>query len=86
VPLLKNQGNNILLICATNYIRQLDTALLRPGRFDCIIPVGALNEDVRATSLQHYLFKLDTGDVDLDRIIKMANRVTPPIWNISSSR
>jgi hypothetical protein len=45
-----------------------------------------LNEDVRATSLQHYLFKLDTGDVDLDRIIKMANRVTPPIWNISSSR
>ena len=45
VPLLKNQGNKVLFICATNYIRQLDAALLRPGRFDCIIPVGGLNED-----------------------------------------
>ncbi len=77
VPLLKNQGNNILLICATNYIRQLDAALLRPGRFDCIIPVGALNEDERCTILQHYLSRLNTGDVDLDRIIKMTNRFTP---------
>jgi transitional endoplasmic reticulum ATPase len=77
VPLLKNQGNNVLLICATNYIRQLDAALLRPGRFDCIIPVGALNEDERATILQHYLSKLNTGEVDLDRIIKMTNRFTP---------
>jgi SpoVK/Ycf46/Vps4 family AAA+-type ATPase len=77
VPLLKNQGNNILLICATNYIRQLDAALLRPGRFDCIIPVGALNEDERATILQYYLSRLNTGEVDLDRIIKMTNRFTP---------
>jgi transitional endoplasmic reticulum ATPase len=77
VPLLKNQGNNILLICATNYIRHLDAALLRPGRFDCIIPVGALNEDERATILQYDLSKLNTGEVDLDRIIKMTNRFTP---------
>ncbi len=77
VPLLKNQKNNILLVCATNYIRHLDGALLRPGRFDCIIPVGALNEDERATILQHYLSKLNTGEVDLDRIIKMTNRFTP---------
>jgi transitional endoplasmic reticulum ATPase len=77
VPLLKNQGNHILLICATNYIRQLDAALLRPGRFDCIIPVGALNEDERATILQYYLSRLNTGEVDLDRIIKMTNRFTP---------
>jgi transitional endoplasmic reticulum ATPase len=77
VPLLKNQGNNILFICATNYIRQLDAALLRPGRFDCIIPVGALNEDERATILQYYLSKLNTGEVDLNRIIKMTNRFTP---------
>ncbi len=77
VPLLKEQGNNILLICATNYIRQLDTALLRPGRFDCIIPVGGLNEDERKTILEHYLSKLHTGLIDLDRIIKMTSRFTP---------
>ena len=52
VPLLKSQGNQILLVCATNYIRQLDDALLRPGRFDCIIPVGGLNEDERGLHLE----------------------------------
>ncbi|MCX5892169.1 MAG: AAA family ATPase [Deltaproteobacteria bacterium] len=77
VPLLKNQGNHILFICATNYIRELDAALLRPGRFDCIIPVGALNEDERATILQYYLSRLNTGDVDVNRIIQMTNRFTP---------
>ncbi len=77
VPLLKNQGNNILLICATNYIKQLDTALLRPGRFDCIIPVGGLNEDERKTILEYYLSKLHTEEIDLARIIKMTSRFTP---------
>ncbi len=77
VPLLKSQGNHILLICATNYIRQLDSALLRPGRFDCIIPVGGLDEDERATILSHYLSKLNTGEIDLTRIVKMTARYTP---------
>lgn len=77
VPLLKNQGNKILFICATNYIRQLDVALLRPGRFDCIIPVGGLNEGERKTILGHYLSKLHTGKIDLERIVKMTSQFTP---------
>ena len=36
-----------------------------------------MNEDERATILQYYLSKLNTGEVDLDRIIKMTNRFTP---------
>jgi transitional endoplasmic reticulum ATPase len=57
IPLLKNQGNKILLMCATNYIRQLDAAMLRPGRFDCIVPVGGLGpggegNDSRTLSFQ----------------------------------
>lgn len=77
VPLFKSQAHNSLLVCATNYIRQLDAALLRPGRFDCIIPVGTLNEDERANILAHYLAKLNTGEVDLNRIVKMTVRFTP---------
>jgi transitional endoplasmic reticulum ATPase len=77
VPLLKNQGNRILLVCATNYIRQLDAALLRPGRFDCIIPVGDLDEDGRKTILEHYLTRLNTHGIDLDRIVGMTSRFTP---------
>jgi len=77
VPLLKNQGNKVLLVCATNYIRQLDAALLRPGRFDCIIPVGGLDEDGRKTILGHYLSKLNTEEIDLNLIIGMTSRFTP---------
>jgi transitional endoplasmic reticulum ATPase len=77
VPMLKNQENKVLLVCATNYIRQLDTALLRPGRFDCIIPVGGLDEDGRRTVLEHYLSKLNTEEIDLNFIVKMTSRFTP---------
>ena len=77
VPLLKSQGNKILLICATNYIRQLDAALLRPGRFDCIIPVGGLDDEGRKTILRHYLSRLNTGDIDLDQITALTDRFTP---------
>lgn len=77
IPLLKDQGNNILLVCATNYIRQLDSALLRPGRFDCIIPVGDLDEDGRKTILEYYLSRLNTRGIDLDRIVSMTARFTP---------
>ena len=77
VPLLKSQGNKILLVCATNYMRQLDAALLRPGRFDCIIPVGGLDDEGRKTILRQYLSKLNTGDIDLDQIIALTDRFTP---------
>jgi len=77
VPLLKQEGKNLLLVCATNYIRELDAALLRPGRFDCIIPVGGLTEDERATILEYYLSKLNTGEVDRKQLVKLTASFTP---------
>ena len=77
IPLLKNQQNKILLVCATNYIRQLDAAMLRPGRFDCIIPVGGLDREGRTTILEYYLSKLNTGNVNRDRIVEMTSGFTP---------
>jgi SpoVK/Ycf46/Vps4 family AAA+-type ATPase len=77
IPLFKNQRNKILLVCATNYIRQLDAAMLRPGRFDCIIPVGGLDREGRKTILEYYLAKLNTGDVDVERVVEMTSGFTP---------
>lgn len=77
IPLLKSQENKLLLVCATNYIRQLDTAILRPGRFDCVIPVGGLDRAGRTTILQHYLARLNTGKIDLDQLIGMTSGLTP---------
>lgn len=77
VPYFKSEANKILLVCATNYIQQLDAALLRPGRFDCIIPVGGLSDDERRTILEHYLARVNRGEIDLDRIIRATARFTP---------
>ena len=64
-------------MCATNYIRQLDSAMLRPGRFDCIIPVGGLDDAGRRTILEYYLSKINAGKVDIDRIVEMTRGFTP---------
>lgn len=77
VPLLKSQGNRILLVCATNYISQLDAALLRPGRFDCIIPVGSLNDDERLTILNYYIARINAGDIDRPWLVASTARFTP---------
>jgi transitional endoplasmic reticulum ATPase len=77
VALFKNGANQALLVCATNYIRDLDPALLRPGRFDCIIPVGGMREDERRTVLQYYLSRVNLGDVDVDQINMQIARFTP---------
>jgi transitional endoplasmic reticulum ATPase len=77
VPLLKKHGKKILLVCATNYISQLDAALLRPGRFDCIIPVGVLEPQARKIVFEHYLSRTNRGEVDVDKIVSMIPLFTP---------
>jgi len=77
IPLLKARGKRVLLVCATNYIRQLDAAILRPGRFDCIIPVGTLDNEGRRTVLEQGLARLNTGRLDLERLVEMTNGFTP---------
>lgn len=77
IPTLKKQNKRNLLVCATNYIGQLDAALLRPGRFDCIIPVGGLDAQGRKTIFEHYLSNTNHGDVDVDKIVSMISLFTP---------
>jgi SpoVK/Ycf46/Vps4 family AAA+-type ATPase len=77
VPLLKRHARRFLLVCATNYIRDLDPALLRPGRFDCIIPVGVLEEEARRTVFEHYLSKTNRGEVDVAKIVSVIPLFTP---------
>ena len=77
IPLPNHQGNKIRLVCATNYIRQLNGAMLRPGRFDSIIPVGGLDREGKTTILEHYLSKLNAGHIDLEQVVEMTAGFTP---------
>jgi SpoVK/Ycf46/Vps4 family AAA+-type ATPase len=44
--------------------------------FDCFIPVGDGDKE-GGTILEHYLAQLNTGDVDVDRIVEITSGFTP---------
>ncbi|WP_432093306.1 ATP-binding protein [Streptomyces sp. bgisy100] len=65
-----------LLICATNSVRSLDPAFLRPGRFDYVIPVGPPDPVARAAIWRRYLGTAADG-VDLHRLVEASEMFTP---------
>ncbi|MEU8247380.1 GNAT family N-acetyltransferase [Nonomuraea sp. NPDC048916] len=65
-----------LLICATNSVRSLDPAFLRPGRFDYVIPVGPPDAVARAAIWQRYLGPA-AGGVELHRLVAASEMFTP---------
>ncbi|MGP4017710.1 ATP-binding protein [Saccharopolyspora sp. 5N708] len=65
-----------LLVCATNSVRSLDPAFLRPGRFDYLIPVGPPDPPARSAIWSRYLGPArDT--VDLDQLVEHCDLFTP---------
>ena len=62
VPVFKSRPAS-LMVMATNSIDAIDPALLRPGRFDLIIPVGAPDEAERADLASEFLPAREAGDV-----------------------
>lgn len=77
VPLFRRERRKNLLVCATNYIRELDAALIRPGRFDCIIPVGDLDHNSRSLIFKHFLASTNHGEVDTDEVVSALSLFTP---------
>ncbi|MBF6337023.1 GNAT family N-acetyltransferase [Nocardia abscessus] len=65
-----------LLICATNSVRSLDPAFLRPGRFDYVIPIGPPDEPARNAIWQRYLGSA-TETIDVDRLTCATAQFTP---------
>ena len=66
-----------LLVCATNFVRALDAAFLRHGRFDYVIPIGLPDADARRAIWARYIPVESAGDVDLDRLVSASDGLTP---------
>ena len=54
-----------LLVCATNFVRALDDAFLRHGRFDYVMPIGLPDADARAAIWGRYIPDHVVGAVDV---------------------
>ncbi|MER5429762.1 GNAT family N-acetyltransferase [Streptomyces sp. NPDC002588] len=65
-----------LLACATNSVRSLDPAFLRPGRFDYVIPIGPPDPTARAAIWDRYL-RAAGDSVDLMQLVAASELFTP---------
>ncbi|POH56994.1 ATP-binding protein [Arthrobacter glacialis] len=54
IPAFRDQPGR-LLVCATNFIRSLDSAFLRHGRFDYVIPIGLPDAQARAAMWNRFI-------------------------------
>jgi GNAT superfamily N-acetyltransferase len=66
-----------LLVCATNSIRALDTAFLRHGRFDYLIPVGPPDAVAREAIWDRYLRTIPHDSLDMKAIVDNSDLFTP---------
>ena len=70
------QHDSRLLVCATNAVHSLDSAFLRPGRFDYVIPVGPPDQPARHAVWRRYLGAVN-GRVDVDLLVAASEFFTP---------
>ncbi|QHC23786.1 ATP-binding protein [Streptomyces sp. GS7] len=71
------RGDRRLLICATNAVRSLDPAFLRPGRFDYLIPVGPPDPQARRAIWTRYIGPDRAADIELEALVEASDRFTP---------
>ncbi|GGU73283.1 hypothetical protein GCM10010211_43930 [Streptomyces albospinus] len=71
------RGDHRLLICATNAVRSLDPAFLRPGRFDYLIPVGPPDADARRAIWTRYIGPDRVAGIELEALVEASDRFTP---------
>lgn len=75
IPAFREQPDR-LLICATNFIRALDSAFLRHGRFDYVIPIGLPDAEARTAIWERYIPAAATG-VDVAVLVEMTEGFSP---------
>ncbi len=66
-----------LLVCATNSVRDLDPALLRPGRFDYVLPIGPPDAQARAALWQRFVSALTSELVRVEELAAATQLFTP---------
>ena len=76
IPPFREQDER-LLICATNSVRALDSAFLRHGRFDYVIPVGPPDPAARAAIWDRYLDAIPHRELDIAAIVEESRLFTP---------
>lgn len=76
IPRLRDVPHH-LLVCATNWVGRLDSAFLRPGRFDYVLPVGPPDAEARKAVWERYAQEITDVDPDLALLVDASEFFTP---------
>jgi transitional endoplasmic reticulum ATPase len=76
IPVFRERDGRLLVV-ATNFIRALDPAFLRHGRFDYVIPVGPPDVTARHAIWRRYLPEAVRDEVDVDALVARTELFTP---------
>ncbi|MEO6199842.1 MAG: GNAT family N-acetyltransferase [Cryobacterium sp.] len=76
IPAFRDQPGR-LLVCATNFIRALDSAFLRHGRFDYVIPIGLPDEAARQAIWERYLPAIVAKTIDRAVLVAASDGFSP---------
>lgn len=76
IPAFREQPGR-LLVCATNFIRSLDTAFLRHGRFDYVIPIGLPDDQARLAMWKRFIPQSVVNMVDLELLVGRTSGFSP---------
>ena len=76
IPAFREQDER-LLICATNSVRALDSAFLRHGRFDYVLPIGPPDPAARQAIWDRYLAAVPHDELDMAAIVEESQLFTP---------
>jgi len=75
-----------LLVCATNFVGDIDSAVLRPGRFDLVIPIGPPDLSARRSLWEAALAHLDQRGADIEKLAAKTNGYTPGDIELAAQR
>ena len=85
IPLFRSTPGH-LLVCATNFVADIDSAVLRPGRFDLVIPIGPPDLSARRSLWEAALARLDHQGVDVEELALKTQGYTPGDVELASQR
>ena len=74
---VKASGRPVILLGASNFGERLDAALVRPGRFDRLVPLLPPSTTEEIGAVFRYYLKSDLAEVDLVPLALLADGATP---------
>ncbi|MHA7306758.1 ATP-binding protein [Arthrobacter sp. TMN-49] len=76
IPAFRDQPGR-LLVCATNFIRSLDSAFLRHGRFDYVIPIGLPDDEARTAMWHRFIPVHVVEHIDVQALVRASGGFSP---------